>query len=90
VKERDMPKSIYILLSLIFSPVLWAGPVDVNSADAETIARELEGIGSARARAIVEYRQEFGKFASVDDLLNVAGIGERILDANRANIVIEE
>lgn len=63
-----------------------AGPVDVNSADAETIAAELDGIGLARAQAIVAYREANGPFRSVEDLLAVKGVGERILAANRDNI----
>jgi len=37
-----------------------AGPVDINTADAATIARELNGVGESRARAIVEYRERTG------------------------------
>lgn len=79
-----------LLASLIaLAPAgLIAGPVDLNSADAETIARELNGVGAARAQAIVEYRNEFGAFKSAEELLNVSGIGRHILDANRTNIVI--
>jgi competence protein ComEA len=63
-----------------------AGPVDVNRADAETIARELNGVGLAKARAIVAYRERNGEFQSAEDLLNVKGIGAQILDVNRPNI----
>lgn len=63
-----------------------AGPVNVNTADAETIARELDGVGLARARAIVEWRRQNGEFASLDDLEKVKGIGSRILEMNRGNI----
>jgi competence protein ComEA len=63
-----------------------AGPVNVNSADATTLARELDGIGPAKAQAIVEYRQQNGPFRSADDLLQVDGIGDRVLELNRANI----
>lgn len=70
----------------LFPAMLIAGPVDLNSADAATIARELSGVGAARAEAIVEYRSEYGDFKSADELLNVAGIGEHILDRNRENI----
>jgi len=63
-----------------------AGPVNVNSADATTLARELDGIGPAKAQAIVEYRQKNGPFRSADDLLQVDGIGDRVLELNRANI----
>ena len=70
-----------------FIPLL-AGAVDINSADAETLARELNGVGNSRAEAIVQYRERFGPFESVDELLNVSGIGLQILDANRGNIEI--
>lgn len=63
-----------------------AGPVNVNSADAETIADELDGVGLARARAIVEWRRKNGEFTSLEDLGRVKGIGTRILEMNRANI----
>ncbi len=63
-----------------------AGPVDINSADAATIARELNGIGPSRAQAIVEYREKNGRFASPDDVLKVSGIGPQVLKLNRENI----
>jgi competence protein ComEA len=64
----------------------WAGPVDINRADATTLAKELEGIGSSRAQAIVQYREKNGPFKKADDLLNVKGIGDKVLEQNRANI----
>ena len=79
-----------VALSGLVPALLWAGPVNVNKADAATIARELNGVGTARAEAIVEYRDEYGSFQSADELLNVAGIGRHILDVNRANILVEK
>ena len=64
----------------------WGGPVDINSADAETLAAELDGVGLAKARAIVEYRNQNGAFSSPEDLGNVKGIGPKVLDENRGNI----
>lgn len=86
------------IIQLVFGVVLtgmvalssWAGPVDVNSADAETIARELNGIGAARAEAIVEYREKYGAFSSAEDLLNVSGIGPHILKVNKDNIILSQ
>jgi len=71
---------------------LWAlaGPVDINSADADTLARELDGIGLARAKAIVEYRERNGKFRSVDEVLNVKGIGPHVLEQNRQNLQVHD
>jgi competence protein ComEA len=63
-----------------------AGPVNLNAADAGTLARELKGIGDAKAAAIVEYRQKHGPFRSVDELALVKGIGQKFIDKNRAEL----
>lgn len=65
-----------------------AGPVDINTADAETIAAELKGVGLAKAKAIVEYRKKHGPFRSPGDLSLVKGIGERTVEINRADIKV--
>lgn len=80
-----------ILAAALLAPVLsLAGPVDLNSADAATLARELDGIGLARAKAIVEYREKNGKFRSADELLNVKGIGPQVLQQNKGNLQVRE
>lgn len=63
--------------------------VDINSADSETLARELNGIGVAKARAIIEYREANGAFVSVDELLEVKGIGMAILEKNRSKLSVK-
>jgi competence protein ComEA len=68
--------------------LLLAGPVNVNTADAETISAELKGVGLAKAKAIVEYRKKHGPFRSADDLSLVKGIGERTVEMNRADIKV--
>ncbi len=60
--------------------------VNLNSADAETLGRELVGIGPAKARAIVAYRENHGPFQSVDELLEVKGIGAATLEKNRSKL----
>jgi competence protein ComEA len=74
------------LLSL--SALAFAAEVNINTADAETISAELNGIGLSKAKAIVEYRKKHGPFRSVDDLSLVKGIGERTVDKNRADIAV--
>lgn len=80
-----------ILAAGMLAP-LWvlAGPVDLNTADATTLAKELDGVGAARAKAIVEYRERNGKFKSVDELLNVKGIGPQVLEQNKGNLQVRE
>jgi competence protein ComEA len=68
--------------------VIWAGPVDINTADAETLARELDGIGASRAQAIVDFREKHGPFGSAEELKLVSGVGDKVLEANRGNILI--
>jgi competence protein ComEA len=51
------------------------GVVDLNSADA-TVLETLPGIGPALAARIIAWRAEHGRFASVEDLLDVSGIGD--------------
>lgn len=61
--------------------------IDLNTAGAADLER-LPGIGSARAQAIVEYRQVQGAFASVDELLKVDGIGPGILEQVRPYVTV--
>lgn len=77
-----------VLLSL--STLSFAGQVDINTADAETISAELNGIGLAKAKAIVEYREKHGPFRTAEDLTLVKGIGEKTLERNRSDIKVSE
>lgn len=68
------------------SVVAEAALVSLNTADVETLTRELNGIGATKAKAIVAYREAHGPFGSVDELLEVKGIGAAILEKNRAKL----
>ncbi len=82
---------ILAILSLLLlgAVVAVAGPVNVNTADAETISAELQGVGITKAIAIVEYRKANGPFKTADDLVLVKGIGERTIEINRKNILVD-
>ncbi len=64
--------------------------IDLNTADALTLQRELKGIGRAKAEAIVAYREANGPFASVDELLEIKGIGNALLERNRDKLVVTQ
>ena len=81
-------KILILLVCLVVVPV-GAAPVNVNTANAEEIATALYGIGPYKAEAIVRYRQEHGKFKSLQALKRVRGIGQGILDGNLDDIKIE-
>ncbi|MBT8090624.1 MAG: helix-hairpin-helix domain-containing protein [Gammaproteobacteria bacterium] len=81
-------KCTLAIASLLLPWIALAGPVNVNTADAETISAELKGVGLSKARAIVEYRKKHGPFKTADDLSLVKGIGERTVEINRRDIQV--
>jgi competence protein ComEA len=82
------PRTLYPLLALLAlaAGAASAAPVNINTADAATLARDLKGIGDSKAAAIVDYRQKHGAFRSVDDLALVKGVGQKLVDRNRAEL----
>ena len=82
---------IAFALAMAIPALSFAGtPVNVNQADAATIAKSLDGIGQSKADAIVAWRDANGPFKSVDDLSQVKGIGKATLERNRASILLAD
>lgn len=71
---------------LLLSQLVYAEPVNINTADATALAKALNGIGPAKAKAIVSYRDKNGPFKSADQLAMVDGITQKLIDKNRADI----
>jgi len=86
-----MKKLSMLMCGLVLSVLSFASfaAVNINTADAETIQKELKGVGMQKAQAIVAYRQANGNFQSADELTNVKGIGIKTVDKNRDNIVLK-
>lgn len=86
--------SIFRSMLFVFSMLLavsmqvYAGQVDINTADAGTLASAINGVGERKAQAIVEYRQTNGPFVSVDDLASVKGIGMNTVENNRDALTV--
>lgn len=76
-------------IALEVAPLSMPGKIDLNTADAVTLQSELTGVGEAKAKSIITYREANGPFASVDELLEVRGIGKAILDRNREKLKTE-
>ena len=64
------------------SPSAAPEPIDLNTASVAQLDA-LPGVGPSTAQGIVEYRSQHGRFRSVDDLLNVRGIGPAKLEQIR-------
>jgi len=82
-------KTLFLLLSL-YSLNTFAAPVNINTADAQSIADALAGIGIKKAEAIVNYRKEKGIFKSTDELIPVKGIGKKLIEKNKADILLND
>ena len=93
----SMIRSLLALLAIAVSSAVLAqtpasgGPpmqVNINTADAETIASVLSGVGLKKAQAIVEHREHHGRFDAATDLTKVKGIGEATVMRNAAKIMV--
>lgn len=87
--------ALFTALSLLCAPAITVAEevqkaetvaVNINTASAEEIAEKLQGIGESRAQLIIQFREENGVFTSVEQLLEIKGIGQATLDKNRDNI----
>ncbi len=63
------------------------GKVNINTASKEELT-SLNGIGDAKARDIINYREKNGNFKSIEDIKNVPGIGEAIYASIKENITV--
>jgi len=82
--------ALFLSLAVVQTGLAEDLSVDVNTATAEELAEALHGVGQAKARAIIEYRDENGEFEHIDELVNVRGIGLRTVDRNRDRIELPE
>ncbi|HEC4322132.1 TPA: helix-hairpin-helix domain-containing protein [Escherichia coli] len=62
--------------------------VSINNASAEELARAMNGVGLKKAQAIVSYREEYGPFKTVEDLKQVPGMGNSLVERNMAVLTL--
>lgn len=87
---KNFIRSLFAVVTVcVWSGLVLAVPVNVNQADAETIADALAGIGEKTAIKIVEYRKANGPFKAVEDLTNIKGIGEKKLATIKQDIKLK-
>ena len=78
---------LIMILSFLFSGIAFAA-VNINTASQAEL-ESLQGIGPAKAKAIIEYREKNGSFASIDDLGKVSGIGSGTIKQLHDVITVE-
>ena len=76
-------------MAVMVAPVVAAGSdtININTASVEELT-QLQKVGQKTAENIVAYRDANGPFKTVDDLTNVKGIGEKILELNKDRITV--
>lgn len=81
-----------ILTLLLTLPVISfsADKININTADKETLMSVIKGVGEKKAEAIIIYREENGDFKSIDDLANVKGIGQGIIEKHREELAVSD
>ena len=80
---------MFVLVSLFLMPAM-AEPVNINTASAKDLAKNLSGIGLKKAEAIIRYRKEHGGFHAAEDLALVKGIGMKTVEKNKKDILLGE
>jgi len=75
---------------LVAAASVYADPVNINTADAKTLAENIKGVGPKKAQAIVVYRRDNGPFKSIHDLAKVKGIGEKLIARNKADLMLSD
>lgn len=88
-QQKDAQQSAVQEKATPAAPAASPAMVNINTADAQTLAAGLKGVGEARAAEIVRYRETYGPFASAEELEEVKGIGKSTLDMNRDVITLE-
>ncbi len=97
MKTQNLVAALFALVMLCLGNVVFADDlsddmsaevitVNVNEADAASIANTLIGIGYSRAQAIVDYREKHGRFYSAEELTAVKGIGQSTVQKNLMRI----
>jgi competence protein ComEA helix-hairpin-helix repeat region len=82
-------RHLFLAAALLAAPAFASTPVNINTADATTLAQSLDGVGLAKAQAIVAWREANGPFTSAEQLTEVKGIGNSLVERNRDAIQVD-
>ena len=90
MKHNTLLATLVLLFSLAtgFAYANEAETININTADVATLA-SLNGIGEAKAQAIITYREENGPFSAAEELAKVKGIGARTVEKNAERLAVE-
>ena len=82
--------TLLLSASLLIAPGVFAEMVNINKATAAALQENLKGVGEKKSQAIVAYRKEFGAFKTLDEIMEVKGIGKGIFKKIKADLSLDE
>lgn len=85
---KSLRNTLFALFLSVLPLVGFAASIDVNRADAPALAAGIDGVGPHLAEAIVQYRKVHGPFTSLEQLLQVKGIGPHVLERNHDRLTV--
>ena len=87
-KADQATQNIIVVAAQTEAEAMAVTGVNINNADAQMLSEGLKGVGPKKAEAIIQWRERNGGFNSLEQLLEVKGIGEKTLQDNRSNITL--
>ena len=87
-KADQATQNILVVAAQTEAEAMAVSGVNINNADAQMLSEGLKGVGPKKAEAIIQWRERNGGFNSLEQLLEVKGIGEKTLQDNRSNITL--
>ena len=87
---KHLFRLLILVASLLTTPILLADVVNINKATAAALQENLRGIGEKKAQAIVAYRKEYGAFKTLDEIMEVKGIGKGIFKKIKSSIALDK
>jgi competence protein ComEA len=86
MKKQDKAKEAQSAVKQTKSEAQRPDTINVNRADLEQL-QALKGVGAAKAKAIIEFRENNGKFNSIDQMTQVSGLGESFVEKNKSRVI---
>ena len=71
-----------------YSPPQTDGKININTASSEQL-QKLDGIGPGKAEKIIKFREEYGNFEVIEDIMKVDGIGIKTFEKIKDDIITE-